>query len=76
MAAIAIPWFVLQTTGSTAQTGIAAFFSITPIVLAMFFGGTVVDRVGYKRVSVLADLTSSVTMMWVTLEKEDESGSY
>ena len=67
MAAIAVPWFVLQTTGSAAQTGIAAFFSISPIVLAMFFGGTVVDRTGYKRVSVFADLASGVTTMLIPL---------
>ena len=67
MAAIAIPWFVLQTTGSAAQMGIAAFFSISPIVLGMVFGGALVDRVGYKRVSVLADLASGVTMMLIPL---------
>ena len=67
MAAIAIPWFVLQTTGSAAKMGIAAFFSITPIVIAMIFGGTIVDRVGYKQVSVLADFASGITMALIPL---------
>ena len=67
MAAIAIPWFVLQTTGSAAKMGIAAFFSILPIVIAMFFGGTIVDRVGYKQVSVLADFASGLTMALIPL---------
>jgi MFS family permease len=67
MAALAIPWFVLQTTGSPTQTGIAAFFSIVPIVIAMVFGGTLVDRIGYKRVSVMADLASGVTMLMIPL---------
>ncbi|MBI5950938.1 MAG: hypothetical protein HY865_04725 [Chloroflexi bacterium] len=37
--AIAIPWFVLQTTGSAARTGITGFFTILPVVLAAFWAG-------------------------------------
>lgn len=65
MAAIAIPWFVLETTGSTVQTGIAAFFTVSPIVIGMAFGGTLVDRLGYKRVSVVADLASGLTILLI-----------
>ncbi|MCB9460778.1 MAG: MFS transporter [Anaerolineaceae bacterium] len=65
MAAIAIPWFVLETTGSTVQMGIVAFFSVMPIVIGMFFGGTIVDRTGYKRVSVFADLASGLTILLI-----------
>ena len=36
---IAVPWFVLQTTGSAAQTGITGFFTILPVVIAGFLGG-------------------------------------
>jgi MFS family permease len=59
---LAIPWFVLVTTGSAAKTGITAFFSITPIVIAGFFGGAIVDRLGYKRTSIISDLASGVTV--------------
>jgi MFS family permease len=58
---IAIPWFVLQTTGSATRTGITGFFNILPVVLAGFLGGTIVDRLGYKRTSVISDLASGVT---------------
>ena len=58
---IAIPWFVLQTTGSAIQTGIIGFFAILPVILAGFFGGTLVDRLGFKRTSILSDLASAVT---------------
>ena len=67
MAAVAIPWFVLQTTGSAAQAGIAAFFGVAPIIIGTFFGGTVVDRNGYKRSSVIADLASGLTMLLIPL---------
>ena len=32
-----------------------------PVVLAGFFGGTLIDRFGYKRTSVIADLASGIT---------------
>jgi MFS family permease len=53
---IAIPWFVLVTTGSAAQTGLVAAIGAIGHSLALFFGGTLVDRLGFKRMSVLADL--------------------
>jgi MFS family permease len=59
IAQLAIPWFVLATTGSPALTGLALFFSFLPIVLASFFGGVVVDRLGFRTTSVVADLASA-----------------
>lgn len=62
LTALAIPWFVLVTTGSAARTGIAAFAQMLPTVLSSFFGGALVDRVGYKRLSIIADLLSGLTV--------------
>jgi MFS family permease len=67
MAMIAIPWFVLQSTGSAAQTGITAFFTALPTVIAAFFGGVLVDRLGYKRTSILADLSSGFAILLIPL---------
>jgi MFS family permease len=64
---IAIPWFVLQTTGSAAQTGITGFFTILPVVLAGFFGGTIIDRLGYKPTSIIADIASGLTTALIPL---------
>lgn len=64
---IAIPWFVLETTGSAVQTGLTAFANILPIIIAGFFGGTIVDRLGYKRTSIVADIASGVTVALVPL---------
>ena len=66
-AGIAIPWFVLQTTGSAADTGITGFFTILPVVLAGFFGGALVDRIGYKPTSIVADLASGITVALIPL---------
>jgi MFS family permease len=60
MTIIAVPWFVLTTTGSAERAGVAAFVSLLPIVLAAIFGGAIVDRVGYRRSSVACDLASGL----------------
>jgi len=64
---LAIPWFVLQVTGSVTQTGITAFFSTLPSVFSAFFGSTLVDRLGYKRTSVLGDIASGTTVALIPL---------
>jgi len=64
---IAVPWFVLQTTGSATQTGVTGFFTILPVVLAGFLGGTLIDRLGYKRTSIISDLASGITTALIPL---------
>ncbi len=67
LTAIAIPWFVLQTTGSATQTGITAFFNVLPVAVAGLLGGNLIDRLGYKRTSVIADIASGATVALVPL---------
>jgi MFS family permease len=67
MASVAIPWFVLQTTGSAAKTGLTFAVIGLSNVLAAFFGGPVVDRLGYKRCSVITDIGSGVAVALVPL---------
>jgi MFS family permease len=64
---LAIPWFVLETTGSAARTGLVAFAGLVPTVLAALLGGALVDRLGFKRTSVLADLASGLTVAAIPL---------
>ena len=67
LTAIALPWFVLQTTGSAAKTGLVGFFGLLPALIAGVFGGVLVDRLGYKRVSVASDVVSLVGVALVPL---------
>lgn len=67
MAAVAVPWFVLQTTGSAVRTGLTGAVMAAGAVLAAFFGGPVVDRLGFKRTSVAADLMSGATVALIPL---------
>ena len=59
---IAIPWFVLTTTGSATQTGAVAFAEMAPYVAAKALGGPWIDRLGARRVSILADAASTVVV--------------
>jgi MFS family permease len=67
VAQIAIPWYVLTTTGSASLTALVVFFNFLPIVLAAFFGGVVVDRLGFRTASVVADLASSAAVAAIPL---------
>src|SRR5262245_40311036 len=67
MAMVALPWFVLQTTGSAALTGLAGAVTVLPAFLAGIFGGVLVDRLGYRRSSILADLVSGMAIACIPL---------
>lgn len=62
VAHLAIPWFVLETTGSAALTGLTAAVTVLPTIISGALGGVLVDRIGHRRTSVLADLASAVTV--------------
>jgi len=64
---LAVPWFVLQTTGSITQTGITAFFSTASTVFSSFLGSILVDGLGYKRTSVIGDIVSGITAALIPL---------
>ena len=64
---LAIPWFVLETTGSASSAGITVAVGALPYVLAGIFGGPIVDRLGYKRSSIVSDLASGITVLLIPL---------
>jgi MFS family permease len=67
MGFVAIPWFVLELTGSATLTGVVAALTFAPTVLATFFGGGIVDRLGFRRTSILADVASGATTAAIPL---------
>ncbi len=62
---LALPWFTLQTTGSLAKTGITGFCATIAVAFTAFFGGALVDRIGFRPVSVVSDLVSAVCVALV-----------
>jgi MFS family permease len=64
---VALPWFVLTTTGSASKTGLVGFAEMLPYVVAKGLGGPIIDRLGARRVSVTADAASLVAVGAVPL---------
>ena len=64
---VALPWFVLVTTGSAALTGLVAFAEMLPYVLVGGLGGPFVDRAGARRLAIAADVVSALLVGLVPL---------
>ncbi len=67
LALVTLPWYVLQTTGSPARVGAAGAIEAVGMILSSFFGGAIVDRVGFRRSSILADSTAGVSIALIPL---------
>lgn len=67
IALIAIPWFVLETTGSPAYMGLVTLFEMGAYTLARLFSGPILDRVGQRAVSVRLDLAAAAALLCVPL---------
>ena len=64
---IAIPWFVITTTGSAVLTGVVAFAEAAPYVVAKALGGPLIDRLGARRVAVAGDLAGMAAVAAIPL---------
>lgn len=67
MSVVAVPWFVLQTTGDPLLTGVAAFVEMGALVVARVLAGPLVDRVGLRVTSIGGDLTAGLVLGLVPL---------
>jgi MFS family permease len=65
--ALAIPWFVLATTGSASQTGLTVAVGVVPMILVGIFGGAIVDRLGYRTSSIVSDVLSGLSVVMIPL---------
>src|ERR671935_1979169 len=61
MTIVAGPWVVLQATGGAAKTGLVGA-ALALGLLVPILGGPLVDRLGFRRGSVVADLVSGATV--------------
>jgi MFS family permease len=62
VAMVAMPWLVLDLTGDPAAAGLVAGVTALPMLLASLFSGTVIDRIGRRRTSVVSDVLSAVSV--------------
>lgn len=64
---IALPLYVLMSTGSATQTGLVALAEMIPLVALKALSGPVIDRVGARSVAVACDLGSTLVVASVPL---------
>ncbi|MFF1821741.1 MFS transporter [Kribbella sp. NPDC058245] len=67
VSAIAIPWFVLISTGSPVKTGVVALAETAPLVISKVVGGPWIDRLGARQVSIVADVASTGVVALIPL---------
>ncbi len=64
---VALPWFVLETTGSAGRTGLIGMMAALPALASGILGGVLVDRLGGRRMSVISDIISGVAVLLIPL---------
>ena len=62
VALVALPWVVLELTGSPTDVGLVAAIAALPLVLSAFIAGTIVDRFGRRRTAVASDVLSGLSV--------------
>jgi MFS family permease len=67
MTMVALPWLVLVTTNSPGKTGIVGAVELLPYVLACALSGPLIDRIGGRKISILSDALSMVTVGTIPL---------
>ena len=64
---VALPWLVLERTGSATAAGVLAAITTGPAMVAALLSGTIIDRVGRRAVSIVSDLFSLVSVALIPL---------
>lgn len=59
---LVLPWLVLTRTGDAAAAGLVAALAALPGFVAAILGGSLIDRLGKKRVALIADAGSAVAV--------------
>ncbi len=62
---IALPWFVISSTGNAVLTGAVAAAQMGPYVIAKALAGPLVDRLGPRRVVVSAEFASGLAVLLI-----------
>ena len=64
---VALPWFVLESTGSAGRTGLVGMMTALPALASGILGGVLVDRLGGRRMSVISDIISGIAVLLIPL---------
>jgi len=64
---LGVPWYVLESTGSSARAGVVAFCALLPVAVSAWATGPFIDRVGRRRVSIISDLACGTSIAAIPL---------
>lgn len=64
---VALPWFVLDITGSASRAGLTGAAVTLPSFFVGVFGGALIDRFGFKRTIITADVVSGLAVAAIPL---------
>ena len=67
IAAVAIPWLVLERTGQATAAGLVGAATALPLLASALFSGSMVDTFGRRRTSVVSDVCSAVSVAAIPL---------
>ena len=67
IAAVALPWLVLDRTGSAGMAGVVAAATAASLVLIALVSGTVVDLVGRRLTAIGSDVLSAISVLMIPL---------
>jgi MFS family permease len=64
---IAVPWLVLELTDSPSAAGLLGALVMLPGIIVSPFIGTMIDRIGRRKVSIFADILSAISVLLFVL---------
>lgn len=67
IAMIALPWLVLERTGSATSAAVVAAAASVPLLFATILTGTIVDRIGRRTTAMLSDALSGLSIVAIPL---------
>jgi MFS family permease len=67
VASVALPWLILERTGSAVAAGLVASAAVVPLLVSSLFSGTLVDTFGRRRMAVISDLLSGLSVALIPI---------
>ncbi|MDO8879603.1 MAG: MFS transporter [Coriobacteriia bacterium] len=67
IAAVTIPWLVLERTGQATSAGLVGAATAIPLLFSALFSGSIVDTFGRKRTSIISDAFSALSVAAIPL---------
>jgi MFS family permease len=59
---LGVPWYVLESTGSSARAGVVAFCALLPVAVSAWASDPFIDWVGRRRISIISDLATGASV--------------